>query len=90
MNLTYLPEVFILYKFQNYKYHFLIEDYYYSIIQLFKRFFFKVLNVNQDSALLLFFVGHRQSGTLVNIDYQFFIERLNELNAEEYTVFNSC
>ena len=74
----------------NYEYRFFVNPSYNKIIKPFNRFFLKALNVNQDSTLFVFFLDHGQSGNFVNIDYQFFVERLNELNAKKYIIFNEC
>ena len=68
----------------DHEYRFYIKDYR-RIIKPFNRYFLKALNVNQDSTLFVFILDQ-----CIHFDYQFFIERLNELNTKKYIIFNEC
>ena len=61
-----------------------------TIIKPFNRQFLKLLNTDENSNVLIFFLDHGEVGVFVKHDYQYFIEHFLEIKAKQFVVFNEC
>ena len=85
---TYLDTIFA--QVGTDQYHFSPDGLIKQLIKPFNTYFLKQLHTTNESLLYVFYLDHSSSGYFSTLNYQYFVERLSEIETRQIIIFNQC